>query len=167
MKKTLFVLVALLAFAAVPVSAQTYLTTTTTSVAITSTTQDTFTLTSATDVEVGGALYIDHEVMNVVAVSGTRVTVTRNQAPTTHVTSSRVIIAKRAQKAATFVAHETASRFVGSCTAASQNFLPKIDVVTGDVFLCRDVSTSNAGAQWTRTNVQGLNGAGSLLYNLQ
>lgn len=166
MKKILLVLT-LLTFAAVPVSAQTYLTTTTTSVAITSTTQDSFVVGSATDIEAGGALLIDHEVMNVVSVSGTRVTVTRAQRPTTHVSGSRVIIAKRSQKATTFLAHEAALSLVGSCAASSYPFLPKIDTELGDVYLCRDTSTTGVGAQWTKTNIQGLNGAGSLLYNLQ
>lgn len=167
MKKILFTLTVALSMVA-PAWAQTYLTTTTTSAAIAAgvVPSQTIVVASATDIEVGGSLFIDHELMGVSAVSGTRITVSRTQNPAAHVSGSRVIVAKASQKAATMLSHEATLRLVGACTAANQNFLPKVDTVLGNVYLCRDISTSGVGAQWTYTNVQGLNGAGSILYNL-
>lgn len=162
----LTLLVALLV--AVPVSAQTYLTTTTTSTAISGDVipNQTIRVASATDIEANGSLYIDHELFGVVSVSGTTVTVSRTQRPTAHVSGSRVIVAKASQKASTMLAHEAAQKLVGACTAAQYSFLPKIDTDLGNVYLCRDISSTGVGAQWQFTNIQGTNGAGSLLYNL-
>lgn len=167
MKKILLTLVVALSMVA-PAWAQTYLTTTTTSAAISAgvVPGQTIVVASATDIEVNGSLFIDHELMGVSAVSGTRITVSRTFNPTAHVSGSRVIVAKASQKAAVFLAHEATVRLVGACTASQQNFLPKVDTVLGNVYLCRDTSTNGTGAQWTYTNIQGLNGAGSLLYNL-
>lgn len=165
MKKILFALVAV-AFLAVPASAQTYLTDTTLSAAITAT-QTQFTVASATDIEAGGALYIDHEYMDVVSVSGTRVTVSRTQRPTAHVSGSVVYVATRAQKPRVMLPHDGARR-AGTCSTStsyvastalatvSGGILPIIDIDTGNIYGCRRVGD---GWQWVYTNVQDLNGA--------
>lgn len=167
MKKIILVFVVAL-LASVPVSAQTYLTTTTTSAAIPAgvVPNQTIIVSSATDIEANGSLFIDHELMGVVSVTGTRITVSRVTNPTAHVSGSRVIIAKASQKASTMLTHERTLKLVGACTAAQQDFLPKIDTLLGNVYLCRDTSTSGVGAQWTYTNIQNGNGQTSLLYNL-
>lgn len=167
MKKTILSLLVVL-LVAVPVSAQTYLTTTTTTAAIPAgvVPNQTITVTSATDIEVNGSLYIDHELFGVVAVSGTRITVSRTQRPTAHVNGSRVIVAKANQKASVMLSTNAAQSLVGACTASQQSFLPKIDTTLGNVYLCWDRSSTGAGAQWSYTNIQAGNGQSSLLYNL-
>lgn len=167
MKNFILTLVVALSMVA-PAWAQTYLTTTTLSAAVSGDVVpgQTIRVASATDIEVNGSLYIDHELFGVVAVSGTTITTSRTQRPGAHVSGSRVIVAKASQKAQTMLAHSAAQALIGRCTATDYSFLPKIDTDLGNVFLCRDVSTTGVGAQWTYTNVQGLNGAGSILYNL-
>lgn len=166
--KKLILILTLLILSAVPLSAQTYLTTTTTTAAIGAAVvpNQTITVSSATDIEVGGSLYIDHELMGVVAVSGTRITVSRTQRPGAHVSGSRVIVAKTSQKASTMLSHEAAQRLVGGCTASSYQYLPLIDTDLGNVYLCW-ARLSGESAQWSYTNVQAFNGVTSLLYNLQ
>src|SRR5690349_15117635 len=109
-------IVALLLLSSVPAMAQTYLTNTTLSAAIDAT-QDSIVVASATNVQAGGALFIDHEVIEVLSVSGTRVSVMRKGAPTAHNSGAVVYVATRAQKPQVFIAHEAfvASR-AGACT---------------------------------------------------
>lgn len=166
MKRILIVALALLTLAAVPVSAQTYLTTTTTSAAITSTTQDSITVASATNIEVGGSLWLDNELMGVTSVNGTRIGVSRMNRPATHVSGVTVIVAKQAQKAFAFVNTDAANSLRGSCSPSDKQFLPIVDTVSGDVYLCW-AKTAGQGRIWSRTNLYPQNGLGSLLVNLQ
>lgn len=165
MKRILITLVTLLSLAAVPASAQTYLSTTTLSAAVTSTTQTTITVASASGIAAGGQLYVDHELMNVVSVSGTTITVFRPQRPTTHNSAAVVIIIPAAAKATVAVTTDPA----GSCTASSYAYLPLINTDTGNVWLCwaQGSSGPNTGRLWHATNTRSVNGVYSLLVNLQ
>lgn len=170
MKKLLFVLAFILSFAAVPLQAQTYLTNTTLSASITAT-QTTLTVASATNIAAGGALFIDHEVMSVVSVSGTTITVTRTQRPQAHASSAVVYVATVAQRPFVLLTHDGARR-MGQCSTstsstpatalASIRYLPLIDIDTGDFYNCRRNGASGSWV-WNVTNVQALNGeAGSV-----
>lgn len=166
--KKMLILVALLTLSAVPVSAQDYLTTTTLSSAVTSQTQRTIVVASATDIEAGGQLFIDHELMDVVSVSGTTITVNRFKNPSTHNASAVVIIATAEAKTTAFVPNSGVPR-QGSCTPGDYGFLPIVNVDTGDVWLCwaQGASGPNASRLWHVTNVLSNNGVYSLMTNLQ
>lgn len=163
MKKHLIVLVALLTLAAVPVAAQTYLPTTTLNGSITATATQ-IRLTSASGVAAGGGLYIDHEYFGVVSVSGTLATVTRTQRPTAHGSGAVVIIASAAARAYVFLTTNGAQR-AGQCSTSTSSssatalagyqYLPIVDIDTGNVYTCRRVT--GGLWLWTYTNVQGLN----------
>ena len=168
MKKLILVL-ALLVLTAAPLSAQTFLTNTTLSSPVTSTTQNQWVVASATNIEVGGQLYVDQEVVTVTAVSGTTITVFRSQRPMLHSASAVVFVATKAQSRTNFVTHDAARRS-GVCststssanaTALAGMILPVVDTDTGDMYGCR---RNGAGGSWVWniTNVVGLNGAGSL-----
>jgi hypothetical protein len=180
MKKLILVLT-LLTLAAVPVSAQTYLTTTTLTAAITTPSSSapagtTINISSATTAAVGGQVYIDHEVMGITAINGTILTVTRGQqgtAATTHNSGAVVIIAPVAALRGNFpggvFTQLTPSGLSGSCTASNYQYLPIVDVSTGNVYLCwaQGSSGPNAGRLWHATNTVSVNGVYSLLLNLQ
>ena len=171
MKTFLSLLVTVLLFAAVPVSAQTYLTDTTLSASITST-QTQFRVASATDIAAGGALYIDHELMDVTAVSGTLITVSRTWRPAAHASGAGVTIATFAQKSRVMLSHDGARR-AGVCSTSTSviaatalatvtgGILPIIDIDTGDLYGC--VRGANSAWLWVTTNSQTVNGvAGSV-----
>lgn len=163
--KKLILILTLLTLAAVPVSAQTYLTSTTLSSAVTSPTQTQIVVASATGIAAGGALYVDHELMIVTAVSGTTITVTRFQAPNTHAASSTVIIIPAAARATALVTRDPRA---GSCTLTDYQYLPIINTDTGNVWLCRYIGTAvTASRVWAATNITAVNGQTSLLLNLQ
>lgn len=164
MKKILTsILLAVALFAALPVQAQTSLTQTTLSAAINNS-QTQFSVASATNIEVGGWLYIDHELMQVTAVSGTRVSVKRNGAQGSNINShgnaANVFVATAAQAAQTFLPSEAAQR-AGSCTPSNYQYLPIIDVKTGDVIFCEYQAANDTYRVWRVINIQGYNGAGS------
>lgn len=170
MKKLIIAtLIALGTFWSAPVEAQTYLRNTTLSANITAT-QTQFMIASATGVEVGGALFVDHELMVIQAVSGTTVTVLRTQKPQAHSSGAVVYVATKAQRATNFLSHDGARR-MGQCSTstsvvpatalANLGTLPIIDVDTGDIYMCRKNGASGSWV-WNVTNVQALNGeAGS------
>jgi len=168
MKQIILSLVVALALAA-PVSAQTFLTNTTLSAAVSTTTQRTVTVASATNIEVGGQLYIDAEVMTVTAISGTTITVNRFQRPAIHASAAVVFIGTKAQSQTNFLTHSAAFRS-GQCststsstnaTALAGMTLPIIDTDTGDMYGCRRNGTGGTWV-WNVTNVLGFNGAGSI-----
>lgn len=163
MKKLLIALVAVLTFAAVPVSAQTYMGSTTLSSAVTAT-QNYVVVASATNVAVGGALYIDRELLKITAVSGTRVTVTRQQAPSTHSASAVVIVIPAAAVNTTLV---TVDPRPGTCTPGDYAYLPIINTDSGNVWLCRYIAAAAPARVWAATNLVMVNGQTSLLLNLQ
>lgn len=174
--KKLILILALLTIAAVPVSAQTYLTTTTLSTAVTSTSANEIVVASATTAEAGGAVYVDHEQMTIISVSGTRLRVQRGANgtnSTTHNASAVVIIAPKAALRGNFpggvFTQLSRSGLSGSCTASNYEYLPIVDVSTGNVYLCwaQGASGPNASRLWHATNTVSINGVYSLLVSLQ
>lgn len=168
MKKIILSLLVALSLAA-PVSAQTFLTNTTLASAVSTTTQRTVSLTSATGVEVGGQLYVDAEVMTVTAISGTTITVNRFQRPAIHSALAVVFVGTKAQSQTNFLPHNAAFRS-GQCSTSTSSTnsvalagmtLPVIDTDTGDMYGCRRNGSGGAWV-WNVTNVLGLNGAGSI-----
>lgn len=170
MKKIIAIAILLGTLAAVDVQAQDYLSNTTLSANITAT-QTVFAVASATDIEAGGGLYVDHEYMPVISVSGTTVTVARTHRPARHSASAVVYVATRAQRPFTMLTHDGARRS-GQCSTSTSNqpstalaeyrYLPIIDIDTGNFYGCR---RNGAGGTWVWnvTNVQALNGeAGSV-----
>lgn len=128
---TVALLVGLVSLAALPVSAQTALNSTTLSAAITET-QQYVPLTSSTNVALKDILFIDREAIQVNALSGNTVTaVTRGVGGTVaspHVTTSLVYTGPR-------------QRFYGgvkpgACTRTSEQFLPHIVLPAGEVWDC-------------------------------
>lgn len=117
-------------------AAQTATTTTTLSTAIATTATRTVVLASATNVDVGGLLFIDREIMTVTAVNGTTITVMRgvpSSKVSQHPVSSLVYVAAKAQKASVF---KTDQVTFGTCVRANEAFLPQVNPDTGDVFDC-------------------------------
>lgn len=167
--KRLILVLTLVTLAAVPVSAQTYLTDTTLSSAVTSATQSRWVLASATGVEVGGQLFVDHELVTVLAVSGTTVTVQRFQRPAAHAAAAVVYVATKAQASTNFLPNSAARR-AGVCSSVASSTpsvalvgltLPFIDTDTGNIYGCRR-NGSGGSWVWNITNVVGENGAGSI-----
>lgn len=121
--------VLLMGLLAVPALAQTSLNETTLSAAVTSSAQ-TIVLSSATGVADGYGIYIDREYMTVSAswTSGTTVPVIRRGQATSHAAGVPVFIGP----AHAFVTADPA----GSCVAASQPYLPVINVLNGNIWDC-------------------------------
>lgn len=177
MKKLTLVSVALVALilSAVPVSAQTYLTTTILANAITSPSATSVVVVSATTADVGGYLYIDHEAMLILSISGTTITVARGQqgtAAATHAgdatTGATVIIVPKAALAASgrygLAALGQSDPPAGSCTPSSYRYLPIINVATGNVWTCRWFGSGTQTSKiWAATNIVSLNGQSSLI----
>ena len=169
MKTRILILVALVTLAAVPVSAQTFLTNTTLSSAVSSTSQDRWVVASATGMEVGGSLYVDQELVTIRAISGTTISVNRFQKPMLHASGAVVFIATKAQAVSNFLTCSAALRS-GACsfstsyanpTALAGLTLPIVDTDTGDMYNCRRNGTGGTWV-WNVTNVVGFNGAGSI-----
>ena len=172
MKRILIVLVALVTLSAVPVSAQTYLRTTTLTNAITAT-QTQFILASGTGVAAGGGLYIDHEfipILSCAVAACTTVNVARSQKPNAHGAAAVVYVASVAAKPFTILTHMGAQR-AGVCSTSTSGspatalagiqYLPIIDIDTGDQYNCRRNGTNGTWV-WNVTNVLNVNGtAGS------
>jgi len=151
-----------------PAFAQTYLTSTTNSAAMTSSATS-FTVASATGIAAGGALYVNREYMTVRSVSGTVVTVTRGQAGTVanaHGASQTVIIIPAAAIPTVITLKDpTPIDGVGTCTASEHQYLPVINVGNGNVWLCRYTAAAQTATVWAATN-QTLITYNSLLLNL-
>jgi hypothetical protein len=179
--KTLILVLAFLAFAAAPLQAQTYLTTTTLSQAVSNPTGSTpaqtyIVVASATTAEAGGKVFVDHEQMDIVSVSGTRLNVIRGTGgtnATTHNSAAVVIIAPKAALTGNFpggvFTQLSRGGLSGSCTPSNYAYLPIVDVSTGNVYLCwaQGSSGPNASRLWHATNTVSVNGVYSLLLNLQ
>lgn len=136
----------------VSASAQTYMTTTTLTNAV-SATSTTFTLGAVTGLAAGAGLYVDREFVSVRSVSGLNVTVVRGQSGTTanaHA-ASRTVILIPAAAVGTVVARVDPSPVsgVGGCTVAASQFYPIINVLSGNVWVCRWVSNVRV---WAATN---------------
>lgn len=133
----------------VTASAQTYLSTTTLTNAVTAT-QNTVVLGSATGLAVGAGLYVDREFMTVRSVSSLTVTVNRGQGGTvanSH-TASRTVILIPAAAIPTVVSRTDPGPIFGTggCTVSSQPYWPLINVQNGNVWVCRWVSNTRVFA---------------------
>ena len=140
--KASFVLAALLV-AALPIHAQTILTQTTLSAAVTQTTARTMSLAAGTNVSVGSDLYVDRELDVVISCSptcpsssATTVTIQRGASGTaagTHSSGALVFVGAPA-------AFSTNPRVNwpsnGSCTRGNELYLPVINVSTGTIADC-------------------------------
>ena len=160
MKRLLIALVAILLLSAVPASAQTYLSSTTLSSAVSSESQGYFLLASTANVSVGDFLYVDNELARVtkIPVSG-RVELIRETLPQQHLSGATVVIVKPAAT----IGYDP----VGKCTAASYRYLPLINVNNGNVWLCRPTVIGGSNVTvWMGTNPRILT-FNSLLLSLQ
>lgn len=110
--------------------AQTATTTTTTTAAIPDSSSTVVLLTSATNVNAGGKLFIDRESMDVISVNGLAARVRRGMDGTRavpHITASLVYVASATQKAGVYRSLQARG---GTCVRANEPFLPQIDTVS-------------------------------------
>ncbi len=116
-------------FLAVSATAQTALSETTLSAAVTSS-QSFVQVASATGAVAGGGLYVDREFMTIAAsyTSGTTIPVIRRGRAVTHAASVPVYIGA----AGGFVSRD----YDGSCTAANEDYLPRVNITNGNVWDC-------------------------------
>lgn len=137
--------------------AQTYNTTTTLSTAVTARNQTNVTVASTTGFVNGYVLYVDHEAMTISSFNSTTgvVQVFRGAAGTgaaLHSASSVVFWGVPSM----FQNGDTDGQgrpTFGACTATNYPFLPIINVINGNVYLCRAFNSSGiTPAQWTMTN---------------
>lgn len=168
MKRIVLGLIVAVSLVAVPVSAQTYLTSTTLSSAVTAS-QGTVIVASASGIAAGGALYVDREFMLVRSVSGTTITVARGQMGTpgnAHGASRTVIIFPAAAIATAAVTTDPSPvNGVGTCTLTEHRYQPIINVLNGNVWLCRYTAAAQSSRVWAATN-ETLITYNSLLLNL-
>lgn len=154
--KNILATLALVLLAAVSANAQTALTTTTLSSAVTDTTGQQWFLTSLTGVTAPGTgaaltfLYVDGEAVSVRAINtnATSATVSRGALGTraaTHSTNAIVYVIPA-------VAAQTNLQTVdysGTCTATNYQYLPIINVRNGNIWYCQ---TTTSGSIWQAAN---------------
>lgn len=166
--RKLLIALTLAALTCLPISGQTYLTTTTLAAAITSLSVNRIALTSTAGITAaycggsvqGCGLYVDREYMTVtsVPVSG-QVNVTRAAAGTTgslHASLRTVFIAPQSAFSGSDYDGLTGRSPGGPCTATNHPYLPIINVTNGNVWLCRpgvvSVNGSTTASAWVATN---------------
>lgn len=110
-------------------SAQTALNSTTLSTAITTTSQDTIVLAATTNVSVGDILFVNREAMKVFSVTPTKVSRGHQSRATTHLAGEVVYTGAPERFKETVPTG-------GSCTRATERFLPRIVLPAGDVYDC-------------------------------
>jgi hypothetical protein len=128
---------------------QATLTSTTTSSAITSTTQSSFTLTSVTGVSVDTGLFIENEFMVVTAISGYQVTVRRPVSPTRaalHASGVQVYLGPQNY----FSTYDRS----GACTSTVERVLPVVNIANGNAWQC----TSSV---WVAVRLRGVSVTGT------
>lgn len=168
---SLIAVLTLLVGSALPARAQTYNASTTLSQAVTSYTATTITVASVTGMAVGNYVYVagGNELMQIRAIDTTNkiLTVTRATRPALHPASS-VVFWGPGTMFVNGAVDGQGHPLYGSCTASNYPYLPLIDRVTGNVYLCRAFGSTapNTTAQWTWTNAQ-LQTPNSLLKTLQ
>lgn len=131
-----FLLVLLMA--AIPSHAQTTTTTTTLSAAITDAGATTVYLTSGTNVEANGFIYVDQELMPVVGALNGSTTVWRVRRTSagiggTHASGAKVYVASAGAMARNVFRNAAPS---GTCTATAEAYLPVVHVPSGVKFNC-------------------------------
>jgi hypothetical protein len=130
---------------------------TTLSAAITTPTQSTISLTSATYVTAQGpdarfntVVYVDRELIGIKAlVSGTTYTVQRGMngtRPFVHTTLSPVYYGSPVGNFITGTG--TAAEMFGACLSTNEVTLPKIYTNTGNIYDCKRTSTAGTAGQW-------------------
>lgn len=152
-----------------PASAQTYLTTTTLSAAVTSLTVNRISLTSTSGITAaycggsiqGCGLFVDGEYMTVtsIPVAG-QVNVTRAAGSGTtaslHASGRTVIIAPQNVFTSSDYDGVTGRSPGGPCTASNFTYLPIVNITNGNVWLCRpgvvSVGGSSTASAWVATN---------------
>lgn len=147
--------------AGTPVQAQTAMSTTTLSVAITDPAYGFVTLASTTNVQPNGFLYVDGELMNVNTsyVAGTNpVPVRRGATPSAsasrnHASGAVVIVARPGNEARTGLRGFSP---LGSCDTSKEGTLPVWNAGTGEKFDC--LPATGTTAQWIRTQAGGTMG---------
>lgn len=155
MKRTrhliLFVLAAVL-WAVPPAWAQRVLASTTTSAAVTQTTQ-VIPLTATTNIAVGDLIYVDRELMQVNAKTTTQATVTRGvqgTQPMAHSTSEQVLVMPSGADW-----HATDPDFGALCLRGTGQAAvsPWVNVRTGTIWNCLNPTVgSSASSTWNATN---------------
>ena len=124
--------IAVLCFGAENAVAQTEVTSTTLSAAVTASAQ-TITVASATNLTAGNYAYVDKELMAIISVSSTTATVRRGLAggvtPGTMHASGVVVWLGAGDRF-------SASDVNGACTAGSELYLPHINTKTGNIYDC-------------------------------
>ena len=151
--KTLAILGALILAMASPSFAQTTTTSTLLSTAITTLTQSTITVASATGFTAQTtAAYIDGEYMTVRAVSGTTITVARGQGGTRsalHPANSLIYVGPTGNTGPFGNIDGTVrSAAPGSCTRTDVLYLPLVNIINGNVWDCRE-------SRWVAMNFRG------------
>lgn len=139
----------LLTLGAVPVAAQTSITSTTLAAAVTdpAPTAKNISVTSATGMVANGILYIDGAVYQILSVNGTTIRVINQERPATHLTSAVVYVVP--------VAAQIGLNPVGSCIRGSGQvpqyspYTLMFNLSTGDIASCRGGLGSRA---WVITN---------------
>lgn len=128
----------------VPMRAQTTVSSTTLDEAVSSPSQLFVIVASATGIEVNDFLFVDHEIMRVTSISGTRINVRRGQEGT----------AARAHGDDAILYHGPSEQFYrnevvpgSNCTATSERFLPRIVIPTGRMYQCTGGVWQQLGAE--------------------
>lgn len=149
--KRFLLLVAVLLAMAVPVTAQTNLTSTTAAAAVTTTTQTTIQVASATGITArttGLFVPTTGEYLAVTGVSGTTITVVRGSSGTAAYPIANAAVLIIAPLAATY----TGVNPYGSCTGVNlPQYFQRINLATGDVNVCL------ASGSWEARNGKPLN----------
>jgi len=144
MKRFLALVTLALLIGAVGASAQTATTTTTLADAVTSTGATTIRVSSATGFTAGTTwAYVGRELMKVLDVSGTTITVQRGAngtIPATHLISTPIYVGP-------FNVFRSSDPS-GSCTSTNEKYLPQINPATGGIWDCS--STANVWFDWRR-----------------
>ena len=157
-KKILSILIAgalLLLVSFQPAYAQTTLTSTTLSSAITDTSSRTITVTSATSFSANSLLYIDQEAMVITSVSGTVISVVRGASGTkasTHPSGATIFVGVQ------YFFSSTGRS--GSCTSTSEVVLPVLDVSTGRIYNC-------IASMWVSSQAQEISFGDGLAHDLK
>lgn len=147
-------LFAVFALVASPVQAQSTITNTTLSAAVTATTF-TVTVASATGAVAGSFIYVDRELMLINAASGTTLTVQRAQGgtgPQGHASGATVLVGTGAQ-------FQSVDPNYGTCTTSSYRATTKpwVNTTNGNVWLCR-FGAGGIGT-WQATNPTPITGS--------
>jgi hypothetical protein len=103
---------------------------------------------SAASFSVGEVVMVDREAMTVSAINSTTISVFRGAfgtIATTHGNGATVLVGPPQQ----FVSVDPAP---GSCTASDYPYLPLVNYINGNVWLCRYSAAAQSYTRWVGTN---------------